>query len=210
MPRLWLGCLLLAACAALASAADGVTAAGDGTMHLPALDIPLSPMMSPAARQRFIDEALHPYDFDISGDIVRERASVDGWYRPRVERARTLYPVTMRPLLLGGVHTDEVLPEGGIDPRNRSKVLINLHGGAMLWGGHLGGLAESIPIAALGRIRVIAVDYRLAPEFKHPAAQEDLAAVYRELLKTYGNPPFFSLSHRWKVVTLPSPTSGLG
>jgi hypothetical protein len=48
------------------------------TIHLPAVDVPLSPMMSPAVRQRFVDEALHPYEFDMSGDIARERESVDG------------------------------------------------------------------------------------------------------------------------------------
>lgn len=182
---LGLACLLLAAFTPCANAVDEVTVAADGTMHLPAVDVPLSPMMSPAARQRFVDEAVHPYEFDMSGDIARERESVDGWYRPRVERARALFPVKIRPLLIGGVRTDEITPEAGIGPRNHSRVLINLHGGGMLWGGHLGGLAESIPISALGRIRVIAVDYRLAPEFRHPAAQEDLAAVYRELLKRY-------------------------
>lgn len=180
-----IACLSLAALIPPAGAADEISVAADGTMHLPAVDVPLSPMMSPEARQRFIDEALHPYAFDMSGDIARERESVDAWYRPRVERARKLYPVKTRSLLIGGVRIDEVTPQAGIAARNHSRVLINLHGGAMLWGGHLGGLAESIPIAALGRIRVIAVDYRLAPEFKHPAAHEDLAAVYRELLKHY-------------------------
>jgi acetyl esterase/lipase len=44
---------------------------------------------------------------------------------------------------------------------------------------------ESIPIAALGRIRVVSLDYREAPKYRFPAASEDVAAAYAELLKTY-------------------------
>jgi acetyl esterase/lipase len=44
---------------------------------------------------------------------------------------------------------------------------------------------ESIPVSALGKIRVISVDYREGPDNKFPAASEDVAAVYRALLKTY-------------------------
>ena len=42
-----------------------------------------------------------------------------------------------------------------------------------------------MPVAALGRIRVVTLDYRQGPEHRHPAASEDVAAAYRELLKSY-------------------------
>ena len=44
---------------------------------------------------------------------------------------------------------------------------------------------ESIPISALMKIKVVTVDYREGPENKFPSASEDVASVYRELLKTY-------------------------
>ena len=43
-------------------------------------------------------------------------------------------------------------------------------------------LLESIPIAALGNFEVITVNYRMAPEARHPAALEDVEKVYRRLL----------------------------
>ena len=42
-----------------------------------------------------------------------------------------------------------------------------------------------MPIASLGRIKVIAVDYREGPDHKFPAASQDVAAVYQEVLKSY-------------------------
>ncbi|HEX5230223.1 MAG TPA: alpha/beta hydrolase [Bryobacteraceae bacterium] len=44
---------------------------------------------------------------------------------------------------------------------------------------------ESIPIAALEKIKVITIDYRMGPEYKFPAASQDVAGVYREVLKEY-------------------------
>ena len=44
---------------------------------------------------------------------------------------------------------------------------------------------ESIPIAAVGQIKVVSVDYRMAPEARFPAATEDVVAVYRQLLSRY-------------------------
>jgi epsilon-lactone hydrolase len=78
-----------------------------------------------------------------------------------------------------------VLPAQGVSPENVHRVLVNLHGGAFLWGAHSGGLVESIPIASIGRIKVISVDYRQGPEHTFPAASDDVEAVYRALLKQY-------------------------
>jgi acetyl esterase/lipase len=44
---------------------------------------------------------------------------------------------------------------------------------------------ESIPIASGGGIKVITVAYREGPEYSFPAASEDVAAVYRVLLKDH-------------------------
>ena len=78
---------------------------------------------------------------------------------------------------------------GIITPRGRApdpeRVLINLHGGAFCMCADACGLLELLPLAALGGWRVVAVDYRMAPEHAHPAALEDVEAVYRTLLESY-------------------------
>ncbi len=72
----------------------------------------------------------------------------------------------------------------GRGPGNARRVLLNIHGGGFL-SEPTAALAESIPIAATMGVQVISIDYRMSPEAKFPAASEDIAAVYAEVLKTH-------------------------
>jgi len=96
------------------------------------------------------------------------------------------YLVEVRQEVLAGIRAHSVVPKGRADARTRDRVLINLHGGGFMVGdSRTIGLLESIPIAALGHIEVISIDYRQGPEFQFPAASEDVAAVYKELLNRF-------------------------
>lgn len=105
--------------------------------------------------------------------------------RPMYRSMRERYPVTLTPEQIGGVYTEVFTPKEGISDNNRKRVLINVHGGGFDGGSRSLSHLESIPIASIGRIRVVSIDYRMGPEHTFPAASEDVAAVYRELLKTY-------------------------
>ena len=83
---------------------------------------------------------------------------------------------------IAGVPVRIVTPDG-MPEANKDKVLLNLHGGG--FNSDSGSYTESIPIASYTGIKVVAVLYRLAPEFPFPAAVDDSVAVYKELLKTY-------------------------
>lgn len=52
-------------------------------------------------------------------------------------------------------------------------------------GGGLDGQIEAIPIAGVGELKVIAIDYRTSPDYHFPAANEDVTSVYKYLLKSY-------------------------
>ena len=102
-----------------------------------------------------------------------------------LRRQREMFRVNREETTIGGVHAYVYTPADGIAERNRDRVLIDLHGGGFreCWPGC--AELESIPIAALGRIKVVSLDYRQGPKYRFPAASEDVAAAYRELLKTY-------------------------
>ena len=79
------------------------------------------------------------------------------------------------------MYTEFITRAEGIPEDNKNRVLINLHGGGFKYGSRWGGQVESIPIAALGKIKVVSVDYRMAPEHTFPAASEDVAGIIEGL-----------------------------
>lgn len=157
-----------------------------GVAHLAPLTVPPSSFMSPQARAAFIRlQTGESHAPPINGDIGAVRAFYDRYNRALAARARSLYPVEITKETMNGVRTEVIIPAGGVAATNRYRVLINLHGGAFLWGEGSGGEVESIPIASIGRIEVVTVAYREGPEYRFPAASEDVAAVYRALLRSY-------------------------
>lgn len=104
---------------------------------------------------------------------------------PRLAATERRYPVKVSETVLGGVEVLVFEPRTGVAKKNARRVLINLHGGGFVGGWPVNARLESIPIASVGGIKVVAVNYRKAPKHRFPAASEDIASVYRALLKDY-------------------------
>jgi epsilon-lactone hydrolase len=104
--------------------------------------------------------------------------------KPVLAQLRKLFPVDIKSEIKGGIKTYIVTPESILE-ENSNRVLIHLRGGGYVFNGGETGLGEAILMAFHGKIRVISVDYRMAPDFPFPAALEDSVAIYNEVLKTY-------------------------
>ncbi|HEX6878955.1 MAG TPA: alpha/beta hydrolase [Terriglobales bacterium] len=150
----------------------------DGTAHITRV-IPVPPDLSPEAKKSMSRQVS---DADVPVTLEQRRSGTDKWQAGAGEVSRRLYPVNIGKDTIAGVPVRIITPLN-TPPKNRNRVLINLHGGG--FDSDSGSLTESITIANLAQMKVVAVLYRLAPEHPYPAAVDDAVAVYRELLKSY-------------------------
>lgn len=166
---------------AAANAPPPVKIEKNGTVQVPAHSVPMSSFLSPEG-QAYVTEHLLNMQ---RPEMLVPKDGIPPLLAGYLDRQRTLFAVEKRDTTVGGVHAWEYTPKDGISPANRDRVLINLHGGGFVGCWPACAELESIPVAALGRIRVVSLDYRQQPKYRFPAASEDVASAYRELLKTY-------------------------
>lgn len=171
---------ILIAVAALAAASP--TAA---QLAVPTFTLPTSNQLSEEAKAVLLRMAAATAPAEIVGDVEQQRAFYGRYNDDRLIEMRRHFQTRERRTTMNGVTVDIVEPATGIAKGNAARVLINVHGGAFMWGSGSGALVEAIPVAATMGVKVVTVDYRLAPEHRYPAASEDVAAVYSQLLETY-------------------------
>ncbi len=183
--RLFTAALLLSS--SIAFPQQGTTAAqapntdtsfidADGTAHVTRV-IRVPPDLSPEAKAsmaRSVSDALRPQTLE------ERRHGTDVWQNHAGDISEHLYPVHRSETTMAGVPVRIITPVSDMIP---DRVLLNLHGGG--FNSDSGSWTETIPIANLTKMKVVAVLYRLAPEHPFPAGIDDGIAVYKELLKTY-------------------------
>lgn len=76
-----------------------------------------------------------------------------------------------------------VATPNSVAPRHRDQVIVNVHGGGYVVGSGESGTVESIYLAGLTGVTVIAVDYRMPPLHPFPAALDDAMAVWNGMVK---------------------------
>jgi len=128
--------------------------------------------------QRFLDVA-PPLKHDplAATDIDKRRAGIRAEFMPASERALERHNVTTSQIEVAGVACMEVMPGGGAADRT----VLYCYGGGYVTGSPFEDLPITAALADHLKARVVAVDYRLAPEHPYPAALDDAIAVYRSI-----------------------------
>jgi acetyl esterase/lipase len=128
------------------------------------------------ALQRSTEQLMHR-------SLSVQRARCDAVQTALGSRQLARYGVTMTEGEIAGVPV-RVFEANDRSQRRDGVVLLNLHGGGFTK--DAGSITENAPIAALANCKVVAVRYRMAPEFRFPAAIDDSEKVYRTILEETG------------------------
>jgi acetyl esterase/lipase len=115
---------------------------------------------------------------------------VEGWKRaydaneaaaaPRVQAALARYRPTVEERKVGGVPVLDVKPEGWKDD---GKVLVHAHGGAYTFNTARARLPSSAAAAHATGLRVISIDYTVAPGAQWKQTTDEVVAVFEGLKK---------------------------
>jgi acetyl esterase/lipase len=151
---------------------------------VPARSLPVPSTVSPALQQLIAAPPRQNWD--------TPPTSADGWKamaesglaaaQPNVSAMRDRLRVKIEPGVIDGVNVRIITPEK-VPSQNRDRLLVQLHGGCYVLNPGEAGLPEAILIAALGRYKVIAVDYRMPPAAFFPAALDDVMTVWKAATK---------------------------
>ena len=128
-----------------AHARNNVVVDDDGTVHVPAQTVPMSSFLSPEAKA-YVTQ--HLKDMQNPQALASDNG-VPRFMKGYLERQKALYPVDREDTKIAGVHAYVYTPKAGISAVNRSRVLVNLHGGGFSGCWPACAELESISSAAL-------------------------------------------------------------
>jgi len=156
-----------------------------GARTVPGRTIPVPATASPQLQA--IIAAPYSPGWDVN---PKSAAEWKEWVARRAAAAMAVLPtlreklgVTIEESTIAGVKVFILTPKD-MPPANLNRLLVNVHGGGYVLGPGQSGTGEATAMAAQG-FKVIAIDYRMPPDFPYPAAMDDAMAVWKELVKTH-------------------------
>lgn len=100
-----------------------------------------------------------------------------------IERNKHSQTHTLQDRTLNGITTLWITPR---EVRHPEKLMVFIHGGAWIINSRFAQIGLQCSLADALGVRMVSLDYRLAPEHPYPAALDDINTAYTELLKEYG------------------------
>lgn len=114
-----------------------------------------------------------------SGTLPSTRAAYETEIAKNEANLFKKYEVMLQPGMINSVPVLTIIPSHIQEPE---KVIVYVHGGAFVFLSARSGLSTSAPLASELGVRIIAVDYTLAPEMKMPEMRIQIRKVIQGLL----------------------------
>jgi acetyl esterase/lipase len=173
------------------AAGRSVAVNGDGSVTIQNAVVQLSGLLSDAGRKVLMRTkptegpgAPVPVPTGIA-DMAEVRRVYNENLKPNVDHMRDLFPVDVEETTIEGISAAIITPKGGVPEKNKNRLFLNGPGGGFRTGVRGNGLLISIPVAATLGVKVVTITYRQGPEYRFPAASEDLLKVWEHFTKTY-------------------------
>jgi len=115
---------------AIADAAK--TIEDDGTVHVPAFDVPFSEFASLEMRRAFVQGARHGAELETRIErekLDRRQVMDEEVYKPAAAKQRARYAVDIEPTRIAGLYAEILTPRAGVPARNQHRIHLTLHGG---------------------------------------------------------------------------------
>lgn len=163
----------------------------DGSVTVKNAVVPLPAMMTEGSRKVLMRAtpsegpgAPVPVPAGIA-DMAEVRRIYNENLKPNVDHMKEVFPVDVEETTINGISAAIITPKGGVPDRNKNRLFLNGPGGGFRTGVRGNGLLISIPVAAKLGVKVVTITYRQGPEYRFPAASEDLLKVWDHFTKTY-------------------------
>ena len=158
------------------------------TLHVAAKEIPIPAHISEDARRFLATAGAAPRTpMPATADAATWQAAAKAWDErilPMIEPLLEGLPVAVETRRIGACDVYVATP-AALEGPAATYAYLDIHGGALVFGGGRFAKLMAVARAAAFGVRVFGVDYRMPPAHPYPAALDDCVGVYRELLKTY-------------------------
>jgi acetyl esterase/lipase len=153
-------------------------------LNVPTRTIPVPTSVSPQAQAQLAQAMLSNPTWPAQGDIAGWRALIAGMDERGLAGLSMMaqyIQADVEEIDADGARVFVATPHGLAD--DDRAVYLDIHGGALLWGGGESCRAMALITAGMIGAKVWAVDYRTPPDHRYPAALDDCVTAYRALLR---------------------------